>query len=226
LKNIRIKLNNIQSKYSLYKKIEIKHYYNIIIMWARPAQFAGPDSAQKGWADLDLIVISVFFVWVGPGPDIMVGPELAWPKKETKRGGELFSPSHPPACRTNIVLHAGETYTENEVKVEGKEELPGTEEAVPCWSGCFASTTVVEAVAVSWLTDGSSKQRCCCFKRQRERFLLFCLFLSQTHPCFKLVFFPLSLSPVYFPFLFLPFPFRFSVFFFISLFFSSSCNWC
>ena len=31
-------------------------------MWARPAQFAGPDSAQKGWADLDLIVISVFLV--------------------------------------------------------------------------------------------------------------------------------------------------------------------
>jgi len=26
---------------------------------------------------------------------------------------------------------------------------------------------------VSWLTDGSSKQRCCCFKRRRERFLLF-----------------------------------------------------
>jgi hypothetical protein len=73
---------------------------------------------------------------------------------------------------------------------------------------------------VSWLTDGSSKQRCCCFKRQRERFLLFYLFLSQTLPCFKLVFFPLSLSlslslsPVCFPFLFLPFPFRFSMFFF------------
>jgi len=76
------------------------------------------------------------------------------------------------------------------------------------------------AVAVSWLTDGSSKQRCCCFKRWRERLLLFpsplvfrfslssfvvkwfpslysllfYLFLSQTLPCFKLVFFPLSLS--------------------------------
>jgi hypothetical protein len=62
LKNIKIKLNNIQSKYSLYKKIEIKHYYNIIIMWARSAQFAGPDSTQKGWADLGLIVIFVFLV--------------------------------------------------------------------------------------------------------------------------------------------------------------------
>jgi len=26
---------------------------------------------------------------------------------------------------------------------------------------------------VSWLMDGSSKQRCCCFKQRRERFLLF-----------------------------------------------------
>jgi len=47
---------------------------------------------------------------------------------------------------------------------------------------------------VSWLTDGSSKQRCCCFKRRRERLLLFYLFFSQTLSCFKLVFFPLSLS--------------------------------
>jgi hypothetical protein len=31
-------------------------------------------------------------------------------------------------------LHEGQTYTKNEVKVEGKEELPGAEEAVPCWS--------------------------------------------------------------------------------------------
>jgi len=104
-------------------------------MWARPAQFAGPDSAQKGWADLGLIVISVFLVWA----------RTSLAQKRNKTGGELFSPSHPPACRTNIVLHAGETYTENEVKVEGKEELPGMEEAVPCWSGCFAGTAVVEA---------------------------------------------------------------------------------
>jgi hypothetical protein len=31
-------------------------------MWAGPAQRTGPDSAQKGWADLDLIVLSVFLV--------------------------------------------------------------------------------------------------------------------------------------------------------------------
>jgi hypothetical protein len=55
-------------------------------------------------------------------------------KEKKKTGGELFSPSHPPACRTIFVLHAGQTYTKNEVKVEGKEELPGAEEAVPCWS--------------------------------------------------------------------------------------------
>jgi len=28
---------------------------------------------------------------------------------------------------------------------EGEEELPGAEEAVRCWSGCFAGGTAVEA---------------------------------------------------------------------------------
>ena len=59
--------------------------------------WAGPDSAQQS----SLLLL----VWVGPGPDIRAGPEPAWPRKE-KQGG-LFFPSHPPACRTIFVLHAG-----------------------------------------------------------------------------------------------------------------------
>ena len=63
---------------------------------------------------------------------------------------------------------------------------------------------------MSWLMDGSSKQRCCCFKQRRERFLLFpsplvflfflssfvfqwfiplysrFIFLLNSLPCFKL----------------------------------------
>jgi len=44
-----------------------------------------------------------------------------------------------------------------------------------CLAVLTASLAVLRwnPVAVSWLTDGSSKQRCCYFKRRRERFLLF-----------------------------------------------------
>jgi len=48
----------------------------------------------------------LLWVWAGPGPNIKVGPEPAWPRKVKKGRGIIF-PSHPPACRTNIVLHAG-----------------------------------------------------------------------------------------------------------------------
>ena len=59
-------------------------------MWARPAQFArtGPDSAQKGWADLGLIVISVFLVWA----------RTSLAQKRNKTGGNYFPPP--------ILLHA------------------------------------------------------------------------------------------------------------------------
>ena len=111
-----------------------------------------------------------------------------------------------------FVLHARETYTENEVKVEGKKSYLARR--TWCLAGLAASLAVLRwrPVAVSWLTDDSSKQWCCCFKRRRERLLLFpsplvfrlsfssfvvkwfpslysllsCLFLSQTLPCFEL----------------------------------------
>ena len=58
---------------------------------------------------------------------------------------------------------------------------------------------------MSWLTDGSSKQRCCCFKRRRERFLLF---PSPPFSFPSLATFPFLFVPVYvcvfqLPFLFL-----------------------
>jgi hypothetical protein len=113
-----------------------------------------------------------------------------------------------------FVLHAGETYIENEVKVEGKEELLGAKEVLPCWSGCFAGSAAVEASG-GVVAHGQQLQAArCCFKRQREMLLLFlsplvfrfsfssfvvkwfpslysllsCLFLPQTLPP------PLSLS--------------------------------
>jgi len=102
-----------------------------------PAQLTGLDSAQKGWADLGPTVLSASL-----GLGRMWPRHEGWARKEKKKGGgELFSPSHPLA----FVLHARETYTKNEVKVEGKEELPGTEEAVPCWFGYFAGGAAVEA---------------------------------------------------------------------------------
>jgi len=44
-----------------------------------------------------------------------------------------------------------------------------------CLAGRTASLAVLwwRPVAVSWLTDGGSKQRRCCFKRRRERVFLF-----------------------------------------------------
>jgi len=147
----------------------------------------------------------------------MAGPEPAWPKKKQNGGGELFSPSHPPAWRTNIVLHTGETYTENEVKVEGKEELPGIEEAMPCWSGCFAGGAVVEAGG-GVVAHGRQLQAAVMLFQAAEREVTALLFIFLANPLLfqtrLLSSLSLSLFPVCFPFLFLPFPFRFSMFFF------------
>jgi hypothetical protein len=44
-------------------------------------------------------------VWAGPDPDIRARPE------KKNGGGELFFPSHPPACRTIFDLHAREGYS-------------------------------------------------------------------------------------------------------------------
>jgi len=48
--------------------------------WARPAQLTGPDSAQKGWADLGPTK-SLIFVWARLGPDSKAGPGSVWPTK-------------------------------------------------------------------------------------------------------------------------------------------------
>jgi hypothetical protein len=59
-----------------------------------------------------------------------------------------------------------EENAENQNEYRGKKSVPDAEEAVPCWLNCFAGGAVVASlavlwwrpVAVSWLTDGSSKQ--------------------------------------------------------------------
>ena len=59
---------------------------------------------------------------------------------------------------------------------------------------------------MSWLTDDESKRRCCYFKRQRERFLLF------PSPPFPFLFFHFSVVSLYPPGLFSSFLPRFKLF--------------
>ena len=73
--------------------------------------WAGPDSAQKGWANLCPTVPSASLVWAGTGP--------------TQKRGELFSPSCPLTCRTNIVLHAVGDEDEGDTGGERKVTRPG-----------------------------------------------------------------------------------------------------
>jgi len=137
--------------------------------------WAGPDLAQKGWADLSPIVLSVF--WSGPDPSQTSGlgqhqPDL---KRNKTGGGGLFSPSHPHACRTIFVPHAGGDEAEDErKKMEGEEELPGAEEAVPCWSDCFAGSAAVEAGGGVVAHERQLQVAVLLFQAaERERFLLF-----------------------------------------------------
>jgi hypothetical protein len=67
--------------------------------------WAGPDLAQKGWADLGPTVLSAS-VGLGrtrPDPDIRAGPEPARPRKE-KQGG-IISPL-PSSCMQNGIRSA------------------------------------------------------------------------------------------------------------------------
>jgi hypothetical protein len=80
-------------------------------------------------------------------------PESAWPSNITDGGGGNYFPSPFPACRTLFILHARKKKQQN-TNNEGEEELPGAEEVVRCWSGCFAGGAAVEAgggvVAHGW----------------------------------------------------------------------------
>jgi len=139
---------------------------------------------------------------------------LAQHKKSN--GGELFSPSHPPACRPNV-LHAGGN-AGNKRNAGGRRVYLARRGQ--CLVGRTASLAVLwwRSVAVSWLTDGDSQQLCYCFKRRRERLLLL---PSPMFPFLFFVFqwFPFILSVCFFNFLprfklFLPFPmFRFLSFY-------------
>ena len=120
--------------------------------------WAGPDLAQKGWADLSPIVLSVF--WSGPDPSQTSGlgqhqPDL---KRNKTGGGDYFPPP--------ILMHA-ELYSfcmQEEMKQKTKEKKWRGKKSYlarrrRCLAGLTASLAVLRwrLVAVSWLTNGSSK---------------------------------------------------------------------
>ena len=133
--------------------------------WAGPAQPIGPGSAQKV---LGRFRPNYYYLLLGqktglgqdqPGPlTRLAGPEQVWPSTRNERG-ELFSPPSP-ACRTNVLHAEGNAGHGNNMR--GKESLPGAGRR------CLAMSLAVlwrRPVAVSWLTDGGSKQqrRCSVF---------------------------------------------------------------
>jgi len=123
---------------------------------------------QPGWARVSLA-----------HEHIRNGPEPVWPRE---RNPSVLGQNRPgpalddqPVGGINfppILLHAERTFcmqeenAENQNEYRGKKSVPDAEEAVPCWLNCFAGGAVVallaalwwRPVAVSWLTDGSSKQ--------------------------------------------------------------------
>jgi hypothetical protein len=114
--------------------------------------------------------------------------------------------------------------------VEGKEELPGTEEAMPCWSGCFAGGAVVE-VGGGVVAHGRQLQAAVLLFQAAEREVTALLFIFLANPLLfqtrllSSLSLSLSLSRLLsFSFPSISFSFLY-VFFFISLCFSSSCNW-
>ena len=227
LKNIKIKLNNIKSKYSLYKKIEIKHYYNIIIIWAGlgwagPANWAGLSPKGLGWSRPNS---SLCFFGLGRTRSRHHGwARTSLAQKKTKRGGGIIFPL-PSSCMKNEYRSA---YRRNLYRKWSKS---GGERRVTwhrrgdallvwllrwrcCGGGrwrCRGSRTAAPSSGAA-VSSGGERGYCSSiyFSRKPSPVSNSSSFLSLS----------LSLFPVCFPFLFLPFPFRFSMFFFhFSVFF-------
>ena len=137
--------------------------------WAGPAQPTGPDSAQKvlgrfrpkmDWADFGPNTIILF--WARPGPEEGAGPGPTWPSDRRWRGGELFSP--PPSCMQNVIRSACKGKKRNRCSNEGRKK-----NYLARRRRCLAASLAVlwwRPVAVSWLTDGGSKQRRYSFERR------------------------------------------------------------
>jgi hypothetical protein len=78
--------------------------------------------SPKGcWADLGSTILSASF-GLGRTQPRHQGWARTSPTQKIKRG-ELFPPSHPPACRSIFVLHAGGNETENKGKVGGERRV-------------------------------------------------------------------------------------------------------
>ena len=84
--------------------------------------------------------------------------------------GELFSPS-PPACKTLICMQERTNKKCNQWR--GRRTYLARRRRPLADQNASMVVLWWRPVAVSWLTDGGSKRRCCCFKRWRVRLLLF-----------------------------------------------------
>jgi hypothetical protein len=95
--------------------------------------------------------------------------------------------------------------------VEGHEEVPGTEEAVPCWSGYFAGSSVVEAGG-SVVTHGRQLQAAVLLFQVTEREIpalpFSSIFFSPSSTTFPFLFVLVYVCFFQLPFLFL---FRYSL---------------
>jgi len=128
----------------------------------------------------------------------LAGPAPTWSREEkeyhrwarirlaqqTKLAGGIICP--PPSCMQNNIRSA--CRRENGHRKQKQRGGGGC-----TWRGgggvAGRTTSLVvlwwRPVAVSWLTNGDSKQRHCCFKRRRERFFLFpSLAFSSLFFCF------------------------------------------
>ena len=72
--------------------------------WAGPAQPTGPDSAQNCWADLGPKQ-KAHYLLGQTRPRRQGWARIRLAQAKTGQGGNYFPPT--PACRTLLVLHAG-----------------------------------------------------------------------------------------------------------------------
>jgi len=132
----------------------------------------------------------------------MAGPQPIWPREEKNQqcwaesawpsnitsGGNYFPPPLLHAERCSFCMQ-GKTTKAQQL---GGEKLPGVEEVVRCWSGCFAGGAAVEAGGDVVAHRRRLQAAMLLFKRRRERFLplplssgffVFSFFVSFTHGC-------------------------------------------
>jgi hypothetical protein len=122
-------------------------YIYIILNWAGPdsaPKCVGPISAQQEYG------ISL----LGQTRPRRQGWARIRLAQQPKRAGGIIFPPPLHAERYSFCMQR----RKNKSKNEGEEELPG---AGRRWLAAFLAVLWRRPVAVSWLTDGGSKRRCC-----------------------------------------------------------------